>query len=458
MFKKSVALFILASVVLLFPYMPASAAPRFQDIVAESAILAETSSGTVLFQHRIHNRHPAEALTRIMTLYLAANAVEDNEISDIELVLMTESAWFDLDSQSTTQSIMPGEEMTFIDLMYSAFVGSASEACNLIAERVAGSVEDFVELMNAKAKELGCEGTRFTNTHGRHHSNQYTTAFDLFLIYSAAMKNPLFAEITGEYRHTTGSTDVSEPRNLISTNLMLNQGGKNYYRYCLSGMSSITFEGGHSLVAYAEDGMTLISVVLGSGVIINEDQSTDLQNFTESRRLFEWGFANFAWRDILKDSDLVARVPIQHGSGADFVNARPESSITLLLSNDVPPDVFVRNITIYSDDYEDPLVAPVNAGDVLGEVLITRAGVEVATVLLIANTSVELHSFEYMRRQIIDLLSTTAARNVMILLALMVLIYIALVIRYNIIRANRLRRIRSAKSDLARERHENFRE
>jgi D-alanyl-D-alanine carboxypeptidase (penicillin-binding protein 5/6) len=224
-------------------------------------------------------------------------------------------------------------------------------------------------------------------------------------------------------------------------------------------MSSATYEGGYSLVAYAaEDGLTLISVVLGSGVIIYDDESTDLLNFTESRRLFDWGYTNFAWRDILKDTDLVAKVPIQHGSGADFVNARPESSVTLLLSNEIPLEAFDRTITIYSEESDDPLIAPVSAGDVLGEILITRDGAEIATVLLIANTDIDLHGFEYIRRQIVDMLSTTTARNVAIILALLILIYIALVVRYNVVRANRLRRIKNAKNDLVRERHQNFRE
>jgi len=457
--KKLAILLIILPLYLLFSYMPALAAPSFQNLVAEAAFLAEADSGTIIFERNAYKQHPADALTRVMTLLLAVSAVESDEVSEIELVVMTESAWFDIAQDSSTQSIMPGEEMTFLDLMYSAFVGGAGEACNLIAERLAGSVEDFVERMNDKAVELGCDNTRFTNTHGRYDNSQYTTAYDLYLIYSAAVKSTLFTEIAGVYRHITDSTDVSEPRNLISSNSLLNQNGKYFYRYCLSGMGSASYEGGYSLVAYAEEGgLSLISVVLGSDVITLEDESTDMRNLSETRRLFEWGFSNFSWRDILKDSDLIAKVPILHGSGADFINARPVSSVTLLLNNSVPDEAFIRNITIYSESTDTPLVAPVTAGDILGEVKIIYDDIEIATIQLVANTSVELHGFEYIRRQIVDMLSTTAAFYIILILVVLILAYVALVVRYNIIRARRLRRIKNAKEDLIRERQQSFRE
>jgi len=457
--KRTAILLTILPVALLFSYTPALAAPSFQNLVAEAAILAEVDSGTILYERSASKRHPADALTRVMTLLLAVSAVESDEVSEIELVEMTESAWFDIAQGSSTQSIMPGEEMTFLDLMYSAFVGGAGEAGNLIAERLAGSVEDFIEKMNRKAVELGCTDTYFTNTHGRYDPDQYTTAHDLFIIYSTAIKSALFIEISGVYRHITESTDVSEPRNLISSNSLLNQNGKYFYRYCLSGIGSSTYEGGYSLVAYAEEGgLSFISVVLGSDVITLEDESTDMRNLSESRRLFEWGFSNFAWRDILKESDLVDKVPVLHGSGADFVNARPVSSVTLLLSNAITDELFTRDITIFSEVNDTPLIAPVSAGDILGEVKIIYDGVEIATVLLVANTSIELHGFEYIRRQIVDMLSTAAARYIMIILVVLILAYVALVVRYNVIRARRLRRIKNAKEDLVRERQQNFRE
>jgi D-alanyl-D-alanine carboxypeptidase (penicillin-binding protein 5/6) len=199
--------------------------------------------------------------------------------------------------------------------------------------------------------------------------------------------------------------------------------------------------------------LSLISVILGSDVVIFEDESTDIRSFSETLRLLNWGYSQFAWRDVLRTTDLLARVPILHGSGADFVNARPEQSLSLLLDNSIPNDAFVRDITLFFDEEYNPLIAPVTAGTVLGEVVLTRNGVEYAKMALVANTDISLDGLEYMRRQISAMLSTTIARNIISILIILIILYIALIIRYNIVRSNRLRRIRNAKEEIIRERN-----
>jgi D-alanyl-D-alanine carboxypeptidase (penicillin-binding protein 5/6) len=403
----------------------------------------------------MNRRHPADSLSIIMTIILAIVAIEDGRTSAGELVEMTESAWADLTSRNTTQGILPGEEMTLLDLMYSAFVGGASEACNLIAEHIAGTVDKFVEMMNAYAKELGCENTNFTNPHGQYHDNQYTTAHDQFIIFREAISYQLFLEVSGTFRHTISETNRSDPRRFTGTNSLLNSGGKYYFRYCTSGLASATFEGGYSFVALAEsDGMSLIAVVLGSDVIMFEDESAEMRNLTEARRLFEWGFENFGWRTILSSIEPVARAPILHGAGADFINLRPETEIRELLDNEIHLDEFVRTVIIYSEESGETLIAPITAGAVLGEITLTRDGVVYGPIQLIANTSIALHSLESIRMQIMDVLASETARTVIWVLIFLIVGYIALVVRYNVIRIRRLRRIREAKKKLAEERQQ----
>jgi len=438
---------------------PASALVQFRDLQAQAAILAEKDSGTVLFEYNTHERHPADALSKIMTLLLASYAVENDVINDNELIEMTETAWLDIDEDMPTQDILPGEEMTFIDLMYSAFLGNASEACNMLALRIAGSVEAFVRMMNEKAVELGCTSTQFVNPHGLYNENQYTTAHDMLTLYTEAMKCVLFMEVASTFRHVTEGTEEFEARTLTSSNALLNQSSVYYYRFCTSGINSGTYEGAYSLVASAEEeGMTLISVILGAEITVFDDESTDMRNFSETQRLFLWGYSQFEWREILKTTDLLKKVPVLHGAGGDFVNARPVEGLTLLLDKSIPNEAFEKVITIYSIENDEPLVAPVSAGDILGEVVVMRDGVEYARMKLVANTNIDLNGFEYIRRQIVEMLTTATARYVIITLIALVLLYVALVVRYNIVRANRLRRIKNAKSDIIRQRHQNFRE
>ena len=459
MIKKTAIFLIIVISLQLFSGIPSASAEVFRDLAAQSAILVERETGIVLYDNNMYMRHPADALAKVITLLIAAEAVENDLISDNELITMTDTAWHDIYENSTTLDIEPDEIMTFIDLMYSAYVGNANEACNMIALRLAGSIDSFVNMMNQKAVEIGATNTRFMNPHGQYHESQYTSAFDQYLIFDEAMKNSLFSEIASTYRHITESIDEFESRALSSTNALLNQSSRYYFRSCIAGRDSATYEGGYSLVALTdEDGMSLISVVLGANVHVFEDESTEMRNFSETLRMVQWGFNQFAWRDILKTTDLLARVKVLHGSGADFVNARPESSLTLLLNNSIPTESFERDIIIYSDEDDDPLIAPVSAGDVLGEVIITYEGIEYARKALVANTDISLNGIEYIRRQVSAMLSSSLARNVMIALAILLFLYIVLVVRYNIVRANRLRRIKNAKNDIIRERHENFRD
>jgi len=456
MIKRILILALLIPASLMLSYRPANAVITrnpFRDIVAQSALLAEADSGQILFEHNMRASHPADALARIMTLLLVVSAIENNEAHIEELIEMTDTAWEGLTSNNTTLNIRPGEEMTLKDLMYCAFVGSAAEAGNMLAERVAGSVEAFVELMNRRAIELGCENTRFFNTHGSHNSSQITTARDQFFILREALGNPIFAEISGVFRYSTESTNMSDTRRITGTNSLLNSAGKYYFRYCTSGMASVTFEGGHSFAGAAEaDGLSLIVVILGSDEVINEDESVDMRNLTEARRLLEWGFSEFSWRTVISTTDLVEKAPILHGAGADFVNLRPETEIVLLLENSVPLEEFIRAITIYSVQKNEPLVAPIEAGEVLGEMSLIRNNIEYGPILLVANTSIELHRFEFIRMQVMDILNTPAARYIMWGLGLLLLAYIGLVIRYNIIRSRKVRKISEAKRKLAEER------
>jgi len=453
MVKRIAILLILIPAIIIYAYSPASASTQFRDLVAQAAILAEVDSGEILFSHNINRRHPADSLTRIMTLHLAVTAIYNGEIYENSLVEMTASAWEPITARNTTLNIGPGEVMPLIDLMHASFVAGAAEASNRLAEYVAGSVDAFILMMNNRAAELGAENTNFVNTDGLFNEAQFTTALDQFLIFQEAIGNELFLEIAGVLRHTISETNASDTRRITGTNSLLNQGGRYFFRHNKAGIASVTFEGGHSYAGISEaDGLSLIAIILGSDEIMLPDESFDLRNLSEARRLFEWGYSQFGWRTILGTSDIVARAPITHGAGMDFVNLRPESEVRLLLDNDIPIEDFVRTVTIFSEERNEPLIAPVEAGDILGEITLRHGDEIFGPIPLLANTSVELHSFEFMRRQVMDILGSDTTRYVIWGLAVLILGYIALVIRYNVMRRKRVQRIAEAKRKLTEER------
>jgi len=443
----------LALAVLLVANMPAANAGYFKDVEASAALLAEMDSGVVLYEYNKDQKHPADALAKVMTLLLAVSACENGIVSPNRMIEMTESAYSDIDALNTTQNIQPGEKMTMLNLMYCAYIGGADEACNLLAEQISGSARTFVTSMNARAKELGCQNTNFTNPHGRYNSNQYTTAMDQFIIYREALSHPLFVEISGTYRYETDATNMADRRRMSNSNELVNPNSKYYYRQCTSGAASATYEGGYSSVSFAEaNDLSLICVILGAEDLYLSDDSVDLRNLSEACRLFELGFTQFSWRTILSSTELIDKAPVMHGAGADFVNLHPESSITRLLNNAIPDEAFKKTVKIYSVANGETLIAPIHAGDVLGEVTVTRDGEDYGTVLLVANTSIDLHRVQFIKMQISDMLSSTIARRVIWVLVIFILLYLTLVIRYNVLRRKRLRKIAQAKRKLIDER------
>ena len=127
-----------------------------------------------------------------------------------------------MDETSSTANIQPGEQMRYIDLLYCAMLASANEACNIIAACVDGSVSAFVEHMNQRAAELGCEHTHFANATGLHNSQHYTTAWDLYLITREALKHDKFMEICNSKSYTVPATNMTDkPRELHSTNFLI---------------------------------------------------------------------------------------------------------------------------------------------------------------------------------------------------------------------------------------------
>ena len=460
--KKILLLSVLIPTILISSLSTARASDRIGIPAAKSALLIEVDSGKVLFEYNKDEQQPADALVKVMTLLIAVTACQDGAADPDDLVTMTSDAWADLSSSSTTRGIKTGEEMTLLDLMYCAFTGSANEAANMVAIHIAGSIDTFVGMMNERAKAIGCTNTNFTNPHGQYDANQYTTAFDQYIIYHEALSYPLFEEISSAFRHNTEILDSSRTLTVTSANNMLNSGSKYYYRHCVSGLASAvlddgttgaSYEGGHSSITMAEtDTLSLIAVVLGSDVVLLNDNSTERRNLTEAQRLFEYGFSQFSWRAIISTDELVTKTSILHGDGADFVILRPESEIRDLLDNDIPDEEFIRTITIFSEVNGETLSAPITAGDVLGEVTISRNGTMIGTVRLVASTSIGLHRFQYIKNQVANALSSTVAQIIIWVLVVVVALYAALVVRYNVIRSKRKRRNMEARQKLVEER------
>ncbi|MBE6969846.1 MAG: D-alanyl-D-alanine carboxypeptidase, partial [Ruminococcaceae bacterium] len=324
-----------------------------EDPVIEGsyAVLLETNTDTVLYEKSAYERAYPASLTKMMTVLLAVEAIENQTVlpSGVTAALTnevtaSESYNFDQIVDGSTASILLGETMSLEDLLYCAMLSSANEACNMIAEHIAGSVPAFVEMMNQRAAALGCSGTHFANTHGLPHDDHYTTAWDLTLIAREAVAHPFFRELCSTRTRTLNPTNMSAGRALYNTNSLINPNDHYPGDYLYEGAAGIktgfTSDAGYCLASIAtREGISniqLLSIVLRSPAY-DEDGNGVLDkycNFTDSATLFDWGFDNWGYREILKSTDIITEVPVSMGDGTDTVAVRPSTSIVRLLPND----------------------------------------------------------------------------------------------------------------------------
>ena len=382
-------LVLMASLVL----TPASAADEESGVTppelhCEAMLLVDANTGRMVYGKNEHEQMYPASLTKIMTALLVLEAVDSGQLSLDQQITATESAMEGLAADGSTAGIQAGEVLTVEQLLQCMLIVSANEACNILAEQVSGSVDAFVDAMNAKAEALGCEGTHFVNATGLHDSQHYTTAWDLYLITKEAMKHEDFMRICDTARATIPATNLSEERNLYTTNYLIDTWRSLGYIYSNAHgiKTGSTPEAGYCLAASAtRENRNLISVVMGCEREPGTSGSEGYIYFDETIRLFKWGFANFSTQTILDNTKRdIPEVEVTLGKDAASVTLMPDGKLTALLPNDVSAENFTYDYTLETRSVE----APVEQGQKLGEMVISVGGQEQQTIPIVADRAV----------------------------------------------------------------------
>jgi D-alanyl-D-alanine carboxypeptidase (penicillin-binding protein 5/6) len=398
------AFFIGASLV---PIPRAAANPVYQDlpevdIQSRSAILVHAQTDEILFSHNIHIRREPASLTKVLTALLALEHGRPDDIITAE-----EDDFSDIIPGAVSAGIVPGEEMTLSDLIYCAMLISANDACNIIARHIAGSAGAFIEMMNLRLAEIGAENTRFVNTHGLPDDNHFSTAYDLYLIAKEALRNPRLMEIANTERIVlSGTNKKPDGRVLTTTNDLITRRRRAEYIYphARGIKTGRTAAAGHCLMSAAElEGITFISVVLGSFI---DEETNFIRSFTETRDLFEWGFANFTVKPILNRVNKLMAVPVIQGMEHDEIYLVPERTVEALVPRHINAEDIDRRINLHEPYMTEGIRAPVRQGDVLGEVILTYQGRHFGTIPLLADKNVERDTLEQIQTRIGIILSS----------------------------------------------------
>ncbi|MCD8334327.1 MAG: D-alanyl-D-alanine carboxypeptidase [Clostridiales bacterium] len=370
-------------------YTPVTSSEIVSDMEVNcgSCLLVEMNTDAVLYgQDNSEQIYPA-SVTKILTALVVLQHVEAGDLTLDTVVTASSTFTQGLTSQAALGNIRTGEKLTIENLLYMLLLPSDCDAANVLAEAVSGSVEDFAAEMNETAAALGCTGSNFVNRSGLHNKNHYTTCDDLYRIAKAAYQYETYRTIIGTDYYTVPATNLSAARKLHNTNaLICDESYSTYlYDYCVGGKTGSTYLAGYCLLSYAEkDGETLCCVMMGCNWLINLDGSRDRLQFSESVRLYQWGFENFSQATLVEEGSVQATVPVEDAKDADSVELLAADGMTTYL----PDDVDVSSLT-YETELPDSIQAPVTAGETVGTLTVTLDDVSCGSVDLVAAENLE---------------------------------------------------------------------
>ena len=254
--------------------------PEGPVLGAEAAILMDCNSGTILYSKNIHEELYPASTTKMMTALLTI----ENTTMD-EIVTFSHDAIFNVDSDSSRIGIDVGEQLTVEQCLYGLMLGSANEVAYALAEHVAGSLDNFVDMMNERAAALGCNNTHFINANGLPNEEHYTSAYDLALIARECYRNEAFANISGTRTYTIPATNIQSEERIMDNHHLMVQGFRYQYDGFIGGKTGYTKDARQTLVSCAErSGLRLICVIM-------KEESPD--QFVDTQKLFDYGFDGF---------------------------------------------------------------------------------------------------------------------------------------------------------------------
>lgn len=363
MLKKIIALILLMTNVL---FVIGAEAVNDLTPTAKSAVMIDASSGTVLYSKNKDQKLGMASTTKIMTGILA---IENGNLNDVYTVSQT-GEWV----EGSSIYLNPGEKITLETLLYGLLLKSGNDAALAIAIHIAGSEKAFVNMMNDKAAELGLNNTHFANPHGLYAEDHYTTAHELAILASHAMKNPVFAQIVNTVQYKEEPVGERDGRVINNANKLVS-----LYSEAIGVKPGYTPETGRTLVGAAEkSGIKVITVTL--------DCSDDWQ---EHKNMFDYAFKNFEKKVILKKGESIGTYRVKNGNYNE-VGVVLNEDISLLVKKDSAPMYEIQM-------QPQQLTAPVMEGQKVGSAKFLFDGGAVQEVSLITNSDVPIREKNFFK-------------------------------------------------------------
>lgn len=421
-----IAVVVFLSSLIIIPPQSIDAAEFNADITlhSKSVYLENLDTGNIVFSKEADARRFPASTTKIMTYIITAENISD---FDKTYVTVKGEILHLLDGTgSSVAGLRENEKLSIFQLLNCLMIPSGNDAALILADYVGGgNISKFVDMMNAKAKELGCTGTHFENPHGLNDPNHYTTVADMAKITKYALTLPRFAEIS----NTVTSDCLGDDRYLVTTNYMIDEyrGGDYYYPYA-SGIKtgSTGNDSGYCLVSTAsKNGYTYLCIAYGAPYEDENGEYYDNGAMIDSANLYDWAFDNLSIKTILDKNELVKEINISYAWNKDKIRLTPAKGYSTIMPNDVSTESIDRIF-----DIPDHIDAPVKEGDKIGTVTLSYANQKLATIDLLAGESVDrselLTAVDGMKR----IVTSQWFIIVVIIIAILVLIYFIIIAIY----------------------------
>lgn len=338
---------------------------------ARNAILMDYDTGQYLYVKDHEKMVPPASMSKLMTVNMIFEKLKDGSLSLDDTFTVSERAWKlgGAASGGSTMFLKIGEKVRVEDILKGILIQSGNDACIVAAENLAGSEDDFAEMMNKRARELGLNNSSFANSTGLPHPDQKMSVEDLAKLARHIIKEfPEFYHIFSEKYYTHNN---------------ITQGNRNPLLYSMPNADGLktghTEEAGFCLTASAKKGERRLIEVM-TGMNSNKERSE------EAERLMEWGFREFNNYNLLNKGQTIAEIPVVFGGEKQVRLVVPETVKRTLKKSQAPK---IKMTAVY----DKPVKAPVAAGDKLGEVRIELDGQEMENLPLVADRNVEKLGF-----------------------------------------------------------------
>ena len=372
-------------IIILFNIMTTSfGATEEVSTYSPTCLLMEASTGKVIYEKNGYEKAYPASTTKIMTAILT---LEHCNLTDVATA--SYEAVYSVPVGYSNANIQVGEELTINQLLNVLLINSANEAANVLAEHIAGSIDSFATMMNAKAEEIGCLNTHFVNPNGVHNENHYSTAYDLALMGRYAMKNDIFREFVNTKFYTLPATNkyLTNDRVFGTTNELLKKDTRDsvdnyYYEYCTGIKTGYTNAAKSCIVASAKkDDIEYIVVILGAGTTDNGLSA----RYLDCKTLFNYAFENYTVKKLNDEEADLKTINIPNGTlSTKHLKVKIQDEINVLLKKSTDTTNLTPTVEINKD-----LSVPIVKNSIVGKITYTIDGNEYTSNLIAGNNVYE---------------------------------------------------------------------